>query len=100
MYLQVSTSVLRDNHEVRVVALYEVDEVFLLLVRYDDLLPLLLLQPQACLGNILSGTPSNIGLTLILGYHQLPRSYLGSLANSVIVIFYLLVMLEVNHFYN
>ena len=48
--LEMATSILRYHHEVRVVALYEVDEVLLLLVRYDDLLPLLFLQPQTCQG--------------------------------------------------
>ena len=48
--LEMATSILRYHHEVRVVALYEIDEVLLLLVWYDDLLPLLFLQPQTCQG--------------------------------------------------
>ena len=47
MYLKMPSDILREHHEVRVITLDEVDEVLLLLVRDDDLLPFLFLQSQA-----------------------------------------------------
>ena len=69
MYLEVSANILRDHHEVRVVVLYEVDEVLLLLVRDDDLLPLLFLQSETGKGVFLQELhpDSLVSKSLLLG---------------------------------
>ena len=84
MYLEVSANILRDHHEVRVVVLYEVDEVLLLFVRDDDLLPFLFLQSQTGQGVFLQELhPDNS--TSSTNHSDCDVSYLGSLASSVIL---------------
>ena len=88
MYLEVSANILRDHHEVRVVVLYEVDEVLLLFVRDDDLLPFLFLQSQTGQGVFLQELhPDNlVNRSLLLGCF-LP-GILGQFCHDVVDVLY------------
>ena len=69
MYLKMPSDILREHHEVRVITLDEVDEVLLLLVRDDDLLPFLFLQSETGEGVFLEELhPDNlVNKSLLLG---------------------------------
>ena len=91
MYLQMSSNILRDHHEVGEVALYEVDQVLLLLVGDDDLLPLLFLQSETGQGVFLQELHPDNFVKKSLRLRDV--SYLGSLANSVMlsIMFYCII---------
>ena len=89
MYLKMPSDILREHHEVRVITLDEVDEVLLLLVRDDDLLPFLFLQSETGEGVFLEELhPDNlVNKSLLLGCF-LP-GILGQFCHVVVGVLYI-----------